>query len=184
MTTDEREVVLKHLADSRERLVNMAQNLSPEQWHYRTGEGRWTVAECVEHITTVEGRVIGLIHKSLETGPDASKRSAMGDDALVADVAGRITRFQAPEILVPKGECPHDQLIKEFDAARQRSREFAGSSEADLRSHFFRHPMFGDLDLYQWLLLIGAHCDRHRAQAEEVMAGEGFPRRSSAGASA
>jgi hypothetical protein len=30
--------------------------------------------------------------------------------------------------------------------------------------------------LYQWLLLIAGHCDRHRVQSEEVMASPGFPR--------
>jgi hypothetical protein len=53
-----------------------------------------------------------------------------------------------------------------------------------LRRHFFRHPIFGDLDLYQWLLMIAAHCDRHRVQSEEVMASPEFPRTRQANAPA
>src|SRR5208337_5201330 len=53
MTDAERESLLKNLAESRERLLRMAQGLSREQLHYRLAPGRWTVAECVEHITTV-----------------------------------------------------------------------------------------------------------------------------------
>jgi uncharacterized damage-inducible protein DinB len=182
MTVAERETLLRNLASSRERLLAIVQGLSAEQLHYRVAPGRWTVAECVEHIATVEGRVLGLIHKTLSSGPTPGKRSVMEgrDGALVEDVAGRATRFQAPEYLIPKGQWSDDQLLKEFEAARQRTREFVSSTGADLRRHFYAHPALGELDLYQWLLLIGAHCDRHRAQSEEVMASAGFPRSSAA----
>ena len=178
MTPDERELALHHLAESRERLLRMAQGLSREQWHYRSAPGRWTVAECVEHIVTVESRVLDRIQKSLEKGPDPSKRSAMEgqDDVMFAGAEARVTRFQAPEVLIPTGRWPDEQLLQEFEAARQQTRDFAASTQADLRRHYFKHPIFGELDLYQWLLLIVAHCNRHRAQSEEVMASPGFPR--------
>lgn len=184
MNPAEREAVLKSLTESRDRLHRMGAGLSREQWHYRTEPGRWSVAECVEHIATVEGRVLDLIQKTLESGADPSKSNAMKDDALVADVAGRITRFQAPEFLQPTGRWPHEELLKEFDRARQQTQNFAESTTADLRQHFFKHPVLGELDLYQWLLLIAAHCDRHRAQSEEVMSSTGFPRAAQTSASA
>ena len=184
MTPGERETILKNLSESREQLHRMGTSLSREQWHYRTEPGRWSVAECVEHITTVEGRVLGLIEKTLETGPDPSKSAAMKDDALVADVAGRVTRFQAPEMLAPTGRWSHEELLKEFDRMRRRTHDFAANTTLDLRQHFFRHPVFGELDLYQWLLLVAAHCDRHRAQSEEVMASAGYPRPAKTGVSA
>jgi uncharacterized damage-inducible protein DinB len=178
LTSAERESLLKNLAESRERLLHMAQGLSREQLHHRPAPDRWTVAECVEHIVTVEGRVLGSIQRTVEAGPDSSKHSVMEgkDDAMVADVVGRVTRLQAPEFLAPTGRWPDEQLLKEFEGARQQTVDFAASTGADLRRHFFKHPAFGELDLYQWLLLIAAHCDRHRAQSEEVMASPGFPR--------
>lgn len=186
MTSAERESLLKNLAESRERLLRMAQGLSREQLHHRPAPGRWTVAECVEHIVIVEGRVLGSIQKTLEAGPDSSKRSAMEgkDDELVANVAGRATRIQAPDVLAPTGRWPDEQLLKEFEAARHQTRDFVAGTAADLRQHFYKHPVIGELDLYQWLLLIAAHCDRHRAQSEEVMASPEFPRARQANAHA
>jgi DinB superfamily len=176
LTTTERETILKHLEESQERLLRMAKNLSREQLHYRPAPGRWTVAENIEHLTFTEGRVIDLIQQTLAAGPDASKSSAMGDTPLTEDVAGRVTRFQAPDFLVPTGRWPDEQLLKEFKETRQRTREFAASTDADLRRHFRPHPVHGDLDCYQWLLLVASHCDRHRTQSEEVKATAGFPR--------
>ena len=178
MTSAERETLLTNLAESRERLLRMTQGLSREQLHFRPAPDRWTVGECLEHIVTVEGRLLRLVQKTLEAGPDSSKRSAMEgqDDAMVHGTAGRAVRLQAPEYLVPTGRWPDEQLLKEFEAVRQQTREFAASTDADLRRHFVAHPIFGELDLYQWLLLVAAHCDRHRAQSEDVIASPGFPR--------
>jgi uncharacterized damage-inducible protein DinB len=186
LTSAERESLLKNLEESRERLLHMAQGLSREQLHHRAAPGQWTVAECVEHIAIVEGLVLGSIQRTLEAGPDPSKRSAMEgkDDTLVANVAGRVTRLQAPDVLTPTGRWPDEQLLNEFEAARHRTRDFAASTAADLRRHFYKHPVIGELDLYQWLLLIAAHCDRHRAQSEGVMASPGFPRAREANANA
>jgi hypothetical protein len=50
------------------------------------------------------------------------------------------------------------------------------STNAPLRQSGFPHPILGNLDCYQWVLLIGGHGERHRAQAEEVMADANFPR--------
>src|ERR1700691_757827 len=184
MTSAERELLLKNLAESRERLLQMAKNLSREELHYRPAPGRWTVAECVEHIVTVEKRLLGAIQKTLETAPDSSKRSAMEaqDEALIAGSWARVSRFKAPEPVVPTGRWPDEQLLQEFEAARLQTRDFAAITTADLRRHFFKHPVIGELDLYQWLLLIAGHCDRHRVQSEEVMASPGFPRARTASA--
>ena len=180
MTTAERELLLTELAESRERLLGLVQGLSREQRQYRPAPGRWSVAEIVEHLATVEGRVLEMVEKALEAAPDSTKRSAMDDQALVADVAGRITRFQAPEFLVPTGKWRDDELLQQFETARKRTREFAAATNADLRRHFNLHPVLGELDCYQWLLLLAAHCDRHRTQGEEVKASPGFPRAAAA----
>lgn len=180
MTPDERESLLKNLEESHERLLTAVRNLSSEQRNYRPAPGRWSVAEILEHLTTVEVQLLDMVERALETAPDSSTRSAMADQALIADVAGRITRFPAPEFLVPTGKYRDDQLLQEFEAARRRTREFAAATTADLRRHFLPHPVFGALDCYQWLLLLAAHCDRHRVQGEEVKAGSGFPRAATA----
>jgi hypothetical protein len=69
----------------------------------------------------------------------------------------------------------HDELLSEFDAARKRTCDFVVSTNAPLREHGYPHPLFGQFDCYQWLLAIGGHGERYRAQAEEVMAGGDFP---------
>ncbi len=174
MTPAEREHATKYLEKTRESYLHTARSLSREQLQYKPAPDRWSVAEVLEHIIIVEGRVLGSIEKTVQQAPNAPK-SAFKDDFLVSRVATRVDRLKGPEVLMPKGQWPEDQLPLEFEAVRRRSIEFAGATHAELRRHTFPHPFFGELDCYQWLLLISAHCERHLAQAAEVMAEPGFP---------
>lgn len=179
MNPAERERVLASLDETREEYRRIAQGLSHSQLHYKPAADRWSVAEALEHIIVVETRVLAALDKALRQPPRASK-SAIEDDHLVRMAAQRTAKLKSPDPVIPNGRWPDDRLLEEFEAIRKRSTEFARSANAELRHHSFPHPFFGELDCYQWLLLIPAHCQRHLAQAKEVMAEPNFPRAASA----
>jgi uncharacterized damage-inducible protein DinB len=182
MTQTERERAVSYLAQTRDNLLRAARGLSPAQLQFKPAPGRWSVADCLEHIIVVENRVLEGISNALQQPADPSKRSAFdgNDDELLQIVTDRTNRRQAPEIIHPSNRWPHDQLVPEFQATRARTVELAGSTHGDPRRHFFPHRAFGELDCYQWLLLVAAHGDRHRAQIEEVAAHPDFPRAAAA----
>lgn len=181
MTPAERRMLLKRLSESREHLLEDVQSLTPEQRRYRPAPDRWSYAEIVEHLTLIERHVLSAIEKALEAAPDFSKRSAIKDQLLLGDAAARrATRFKAPESLVPTGHVKDDELLRAFAAARKQTYDFAITTSGDLRHHFLLHPALGEIDCYQCLLVLAAHCDRHRAQGKEVKSTSGFPRSSAA----
>jgi len=45
----------------------------------------------------------------------------------------------------------------------------------DVSNVTFPHPVFGPLNLYEWLLFIGMHERRHLAQIDAVMSSPGYP---------
>lgn len=179
MTPAERERALAHLQETREGYRDLTQSLSRNQLCYKPAPDQWSVAQALEHIIIVEGRVLDRIGVALQQPPTGSK-SAMEDGHLVQVVAGRTGKLKAPEPVVPTGRWPEDRLFEEFDLVRDRSIDFARTTNVDLRQHGFRHPFFGELDCYQWLLLIPAHCQRHLRQAADVMADSNFPRAATA----
>ncbi|HWZ45014.1 MAG TPA: DinB family protein [Candidatus Saccharimonadales bacterium] len=176
MTPSERDFALNQLDQTRERLLRAAQGLSREQLLYRPEPGRWSVADNVEHLVVAEGRLIGLMEKLLQEPPDLITRSALDDGQVVAKVGTVESRVQSPEHALPTSRWSTEDLLPEFEKTRQRTRNFVSTTDGDLRHHFVRHFLFGDLDCYQWFLLIGAHCNRHSAQSEAVIASPGFPR--------
>jgi DinB superfamily len=178
MTPPEREFALKELDGSRERLLGAMRELSRQQLEYKTASERWSVAECLEHIIVVEKFLLEGLQSLAQQAPDPSKCSDWKgrDEAFTKRIAGRERRVQASEAVCPTGRWPIENLLPEFEAIRARVREFAVTSPGDLRSCFGMHPVMGQIDGYQLLLNVAAHCDRHRVQGEEVIASAGFPR--------
>ncbi len=179
MTPAERQKAAAYLDDGREKLLRVAKNLSPTQLQYKPAPDRWSVAECLEHIATVEQFVLGGINNALQQAAGEPKPD-LGDDDLVRRVTDRSSPSKAPERIVPTGRWPHERLVGEFEATRKRTSDFLASTQVPLRQYAFPHPRFGQVDCYQWLLLVAGHGERHRQQVEEVIADAGFPRAASA----
>ncbi|HUJ30912.1 MAG TPA: DinB family protein [Candidatus Acidoferrum sp.] len=179
MTPAERERAMTLLDETHQRLLGTTRGLTQAQWHFKPAPDRWSVAEIVEHIAFVEGGILKGIQKALPKEP-TSVKPFMADDAFVERIVGRVDRAKAPDVVAPSGRWRLEELIPEFEAARRRSIEFAKTTSAPLRQHSYPHPFLGELDCYEWLLVIPSHCERHRRQAEEVMAAPDFPRAAAA----
>jgi uncharacterized damage-inducible protein DinB len=180
MEEHERKLVVDQLKSSQERLLELVGGLTAEQWTFRPAEGRWSIRECLEHVARVENRVLGLIGKKLDEGtPEPEKRDPThAKDAVVAKaIPDRTIRREAPEPVRPTGQwADTNELLAEFRKTRQRTTEFAATTRGDLRSHFVPHMALGELDCYQWLLVLSLHGVRHAQQIEEIRAAPGFPR--------
>jgi uncharacterized damage-inducible protein DinB len=176
MNQQERKLAADHLAASRERLLGLVAGLTSEQWTFHPGEGRWSIGDCLEHVTRVENRVLGIIGKKVEEPPQHAAPEIRGKDSfLMQAVPDRTERRQAPEPVRPDGQWPTTELLAEFEKTRARSASFVSETRADLRNYIHPHGAFGDLDCYQWLLLLGLHSERHARQIEEIKANPAFP---------
>jgi DinB superfamily len=178
MEKAEREFLLRHLAQSRERLLEAAEGLSRQQQRFRPAPDQWSVADCLEHVAIVEKAVLHKIQAALLAPPQIEARpsACVPDDAVRAGVSDRSARCAAPPETLPlRRWSDFAELLRKFEAARERSLRFAAVTQADLRSYSFEHPQLGELDCYQWLLFLGAHSERHAGQAEELIADPDFP---------
>jgi hypothetical protein len=173
MQIRERQFVLDQLALSEARLLELVDGLTPEQWSFRETRERWSIAEIVEHLILFENFILRTIATVLEAPPEPGKKSgAARKEPLVMGLANaRSTKIQARESLRPVGNWPDaDERIAELRNTRARTMTFAAETEADLRNHFFPHLAFGDLDCYQWLVVLAQHGARHVLQIEEIKA--------------
>lgn len=175
ITDSERSFALRQLDQSKERLLRVLDGLSPEQLLYRPDSGRWSVAENIEHVAVVEKRVAEFLEKLVQEPPDFAKQSLICDAEVVWRGSTVVEPLQAPERVLPTLRWPLETLRHEFESVRQSTRDFAGTTTGDLRRHFLAHPLFGELDCFQWLLLVGAHCNRHASQSEAIRNSRNFP---------
>ena len=62
-----------------------------------------------------------------------------------------------------------------FKKQRLKTIEYIKTTNDDLRNHFWKHRLTGTIDLYQTILLMSAHLERHLAQIEQIKKTAAFP---------
>lgn len=177
--TQERELILELLKASETRLLELVDGLTPAQWNFREAPDRWSTAENLEHVILVEAFLLDTIRKLLAGPAEPRKRILTeGKDPLVIGLAhSRDQKITAREFLRPAGKWPETQeLIAEFCRTRAETVAFAEETDVSLRDYFFKHVAFGDLDCYQWMLLLGQHGARHARQIEQIRRDPAYPR--------
>jgi hypothetical protein len=178
ITPHERQLVLDQLVSSEARLLELVDGLSPQQWIFRESPERWSISENIEHVVVFENFIKRAIAEVMK-GPAEPEKKALvvAKEPLVLGLANaRSTKFNAREAARPTGRWPETrELIAELRKTRAQTLAFAAETQADLRDHFFPHVAFGDLDCYQWLVVLSQHGARHAFQIEEIKADPEYP---------
>jgi hypothetical protein len=169
MAPKERSEIVNALEQSREFLVTAAAGVPESQAGTKPEPGRWSVVDCVEHVTTVEEIFLDRLK-------NAERLAALNIDKqkeadLAARVVNRETRIQAPEMIHPKGRFTTlAQALEGFNAARKQTIQFAEDKGEDLYWLAAAHPRFGSMNGNEVMVIIAAHARRHAAQIREVQA--------------
>ncbi len=178
MTEAERSYLVDQLEQSKQQMLTSIDGLTAAQWKFKPAPNVWSVQECAEHIILAESFLFGATQQMLKTAEVArpSTSTATQDQEIVAKIKDRSKKAQAPEPLVPsdKFATPAD-AAQAFTEARDKTIAYAKSTKDDLRTHVAKGPA-GNMDAYQWLLLIAAHSARHTEQIHEVEANPGYPK--------
>lgn len=181
LTDQERAEAVKYFEETRQSFLDAIKELSEAQWRYKAGPDRWSIAEVAEHIAISEETLFNLVTKQLMQAPAApeKKEAAKGKEALIrASITNRSVRSQAPEMLKPTNRwATQEELVKAFNASRDKTISYIKETQEDLRSHFYGHRVFKDLDAYQWLIFTSGHSARHTAQINEVKEEPGYPKK-------
>ncbi|MGE5324079.1 MAG: DinB family protein [Actinomycetota bacterium] len=164
----DKEMLLTLLASSRDRFLASFADVSEEQAHMHPQEGRWSVIEAVEHLTMAEATMVKLLDQPRRTRPaGAPNREQM---FLMAG-ADRSRRLESPEGARPKGRfATLAEARAQFSSARARAIQFVEQNNEDLRAFEVTHPhpAAGNVSIYELLILIARHADRHALQIDEI----------------
>jgi hypothetical protein len=133
---------------------------------------RWSVAEVLEHLVIVEGRVVMMLGAMIPTAPMVAE-SAAGAATAIDRVAlrDRVNRITAPDAIQPTGAMSADEAWASLERSRVQLHGLLDTAEGRDLTHISRqHPVLGPLDGYQWIAAIGGHEERHAAQILEIAA--------------
>jgi hypothetical protein len=175
MSDQERGLLLDLLHASRDAFLSEVEGVSDEEWHRRHRHDAWSVAECAEHIVVSEEALRRLVRDQILKSPisPATAASVQGKDGVVIRaMRDRSHRAKTFDFLEPTGRWPDRfALVARFREERGATIAYVGSTRDPLHAHTSALPPLGDLDAFQWLLLLAAHTARHVAQMQEVRNG-------------
>jgi uncharacterized damage-inducible protein DinB len=178
MTEAERTYLLEQLEQSKKGVLDSIAGLSDAQWAFKPAPNVWSIQECAEHIVLAEGFLFNTAQQTLKTPavPRPETSNAAQDQKLVAAVKDRTAKAKAPEPLVPSGKfaTPED-AARAFTEVRNKSIAYVKSTDDELRTHISKGPV-GEMDAYQFLLLMAAHSVRHTEQIHAVQADPDYPK--------
>ncbi|MBA2259189.1 MAG: DinB family protein [Acidobacteria bacterium] len=173
----DRDRAAAYLEETRAKFLKSIEGVSDAQWTFKPTPTAWSIAEVAEHIAISESTILGMIQEKMLPLPAPKAGETMPDDKVIAALVDRTSKFQAPEMLKPVNKwATKDTLVKDFNAARDKTIEFVKTTKEDLRAHAAPHPALKTLDTHQWVLLIGGHSARHTLQIDEVKTAAGYPK--------
>lgn len=167
--------LLAYLAETRSRLVETATQINPAFASIRPRTGAWSAAENLDHLAKVEAGVARMVGKSVEwarsqgVGPSQSDESVMSslDSYSVIEPPEPAT---APDMVAPAEDATIEDSLESLRRSRERLLNALNSS-ADLDLAVVTRPLLahGELNMYQWVLFVAQHEERHRRQIDRTM---------------
>lgn len=164
-----------YLESTRDGILRIVGDLSDAQWNFKPEADLWSIAEILDHLAIIEGRVHGIVARMPdEPVAEPGRTNSQVEAIIIAEVPDRSIKFKAPPVVCPSQQVNHQESLARFLKSRARTVELLREAPY-LRGHVFSHPILGPWDGYQWILAAAAHCARHTEQILELKACAGFP---------
>ena len=174
MTPGDRQRLLAHLEMTEDWVVSEVQGLSEAQLRFRMAPETWSVTDVVEHLAIAEPQYWKQLQDSLKQPPNTEKLETT-DAAILWYGIDRTRRTTTGEARVPTGKVANaGEPLAQFRQLRATMKEYAKGATDDLRS---KKLLEGNMDVYQWFLMISTHAQRHILQIREIKAHANYPKR-------
>ncbi|HCI69258.1 MAG TPA: hypothetical protein DF712_02385 [Balneola sp.] len=171
LSQTERDFAISYLKATHNNIVEVVKELPEESFNYKPKEGGWSVSNALEHIILTETAFFGMAQGTLANDESMSEKDMSGKDGiLIGMLANRGTKVKTAAPFEPTGKWDtKEDMLAELEKSRNQLIDFLSSTDADLRGHVTTIPV-GEVDVYQIILIISAHSQRHTFQMQEVLA--------------
>jgi len=159
---------------TRVALLDAAATVPVDRFAARPGPERWSAAELLEHLARVESGCARVIAKRAAGAREAGIGQERDESSMLGALDGRgVTdrrrKLTAPEIVAPTGGFSRERSLDALAASRAEfKRAVADADGLALTEVRHTHVVLGEIDLYQWILFVAQHEQRHLPQLEEI----------------
>jgi len=174
------------LLDLEELYSALYTRCSPEQLMWRSTEGSWSVAECVDHVARSISHYLVPIRQAVAKGGPAAPDedyllvpAGWFSTAFLKRIGPQVaTKFKAPRKIQPLSVKPGEVLGELQRGHAEAAKLLAESAGINLNRIRFRNPFIPVLrfTVATGFLILAAHGRRHLLQAQRVTETHGFPK--------
>ena len=170
LRTQERRILLQHLKDSKKDFIASIEDLKNHQLDFKSTASSLSIRDNIGQLNEIECSLWKIACKKLETDKETDKavKSAHVDEN-IKNLAGKASCNRSKL----KGNC--DQLEKQFKENRAVIIKYVKTTTEDVRKQVVETP-YGNLDIYQVLLLIAAETERITLEIDKIKQDPSFPK--------
>ena len=130
LTKEEVDQARLFLQQTQNSVLGSTRALTKTQWNFKPAPDKWSVAETLDHIVTVQERVLAML-ASLSSAPaaPADRDTAAIDAIIIYRFPTRLTKFTAPQFIQPTGQILPAELLDRFKKNCVRSAAAQGRFE-------------------------------------------------------
>lgn len=173
LTPGERQRLLAHLEMTEQWLVSELAGLSSAQLTFKMTPDSWSIMDVVEHLAIAEPQYWQKLRDSMKQPPTTEKLEAT-DAGILWYGIDRTNRARTGEARVPHGQYKTvADSLRAFRTLRSEMAGYAKTTTEDMRA---RKLLEGNMDVYQWFLMISSHSQRHILQIREIKAHGSYPK--------
>jgi DinB superfamily len=174
--------VMDQLSTQRQALLDATSGLTETQLAFKPQGTAWSISDILHHLALTDEANAKLAANMLK---QAREKKLLQDPTPEASVLDSLDgfkerlsggNFQAPERVAPRSHLPAIESIHRLKGSRARITDAVEQlSGYDLTALAYPHPLLGDLNGYQWLIIAGQHESRHTAQIARIKKDLNFP---------
>jgi hypothetical protein len=178
--------VTASLESAQSRLRRLDDNLSDEAWKKHPGSGRWSAAECVEHLNLTSKAYLPLLRNAIAEakalgGPPQNhyRRDALGwmMSMMIGPIRHlgvlRMPRIKTTSPFVPKANRSRSDILSDFVRMQAEIEALVRAGDGlPLDKVKIVSPFGGRMkySAYSALVIVARHQHRHIEQAQEAAA--------------
>ena len=161
----EREQLIALLENSEKRWLAVLSSVPECACGVKISDECWSILQVAEHVAAAEHGMFWAMELAKEktTPPNYEV-----DKRLIGGATNREVKRQAPAPSLPKGRWMSiGECAEAFKKSRARTIEYVRTAD-NLRGRFVIHPLLGELDGHQMVLVMAGHPERHALQILEI----------------
>ena len=164
----------------------LAAGLSPVQFNWHPEPGRWSIAECLDHLNVIGFQLLPLMDEAID---GARRRGLTGSAPFDLGIVGRWfsqsqeppvkKKFKTMKLYVPPPDRPYEEIVPAFGKLQDdlvRCIERADGLNLERIKISSPAAKIFRMNLAGWFAGTASHERRHLWQAQNVRDSPGFPK--------